>query len=207
MRKVGHVLILRACSKFERYFKDWHLHVWVMNHQFKCSWTRMWLEFTTLSVANSILVELRFLQTHVACSVHVNLCSVSWWAFLAITAPRCRFIDVSWPIFLWDQVLRTLCDLIVTAITSHHEIHLRSVHRKRNFDKYCQIWRTYRQIALVLRIKHEIFIVFLTDNDELQSPGGNVDTHPRFSAVAVIHFLVPLQEVQRSDQSKRWLQM
>ena len=171
----------------------------------KRSWTRMWLEFTTLSVANSILVELRFLQTHVACSVLVNPCSVSWWAFFAIKAPRCRFIDVSWPIFLWDQVLRTLCDLIVTAITSHHEIHLRSVHRKHNFDKYCQIWLTHRQIALVLRIKHEIFIVLLTDNDELQSTGGNVDTHPRFSAIAVVHFLVPLQEVQRSDQSKRWL--
>ena len=94
--------------------------------------------------------------------------------------------------FLLD---RSLCDEIVTVkrlITSCHEV-FNSLTDKASANVIPDVL-SYRTVYN-WRIKHEIFIVFLADNAELQSCGSDLVVYPRLSTVPgvdYVHQHVPL---------------
>lgn len=54
-----------------------------------------------------------------------------------------------------------------------------------NFDTRDDV--LHHKNSAYLADKHEIFIVLLTDNDELQTPGRDMDVHPRYSTTSGVH--------------------
>ena len=90
---------------------------------------------------------------------------------------------------------RSLCDEIVTVIASCHEIY-DSLTDKASANVIPDVLS--HRTVYNWRIKHEIFIVFLADNAELQSCGSDLAVYSRLSTVPgvdYVHLRVPLCKV------------